>query len=47
MITIRITYPNSPANAVRPLGTLSFSNVIDIDNLLVKKTNKHCVFDNQ
>ena len=38
----------SSAIAARPLRTLYFVNVIDIDILLVKKLkNKCCVFDNQ
>ena len=38
----------SPVNSVCSDGTLNFSNVIDIDILLVKKIkNRCCVFDNQ
>ena len=28
----------SPANAHCPLGTINFSNILDIDNFLVEKT---------
>ena len=34
----------SPANAVCPLGTLNYSNVLDIDILLVKNSKKDAAF---
>ena len=48
MGTVQDWSKTSLANAVCPLRTLNYSNVIDIDILLVKKiNNKFCVFDNQ
>ena len=49
IVTVQDWYKTSPANADYTLGMFNFSNVIDIDILLVKKSKKKkcCVFDNQ
>ena len=38
----------SAANTYCPLGTIDFSNIVDIDNLLVKNSKKKfCIFANK
>ena len=36
-----------PASAYCPLETIDFSNIVDIDNLLVENSKKICIFDNK
>ena len=38
IVTVQDWSKTSPANAYRPLGTLNFVNLIDIENLLVKNS---------
>ena len=44
IVTVQDWYKTSPANAIRPLETLDFSNVIDLDNLLDKKSKINAAF---
>ena len=44
IVTVQDWYKTSPANADCPLGLFNFWNVIDIDNLLVKKSKMNAGF---
>ena len=44
IVTVQDLTKTSPANAVCPLGTINFSNVMDIDNLLAKKSKIKAAF---
>ena len=47
MVTVQYWPKTSPANAYCPLGTIDFSNIVDIDNLLVENSKKICIFHNK
>ena len=38
IVTVQERLKTSPANTFCPLGTIDFSNVVDIDNLLVENS---------
>ena len=38
IVTVQEWPKTSPANTYSPLGTIDFSNVVDIDNLLVENS---------
>ena len=38
IVTVQEWLKTSPANTFCPLGTIDFSNVVDIDNLLVENS---------
>ena len=44
VVTVQDWPKTSPANAYRPLVTIDFSNVVDIDNLLVVNSKKNSAF---
>ena len=44
ILTVQDWYKTSPANADCPLGIFNFSNVIDIDVLLIKKLKINAAF---
>ena len=44
IVTVQDWSKTSPANAIRPLETLDFSNVVDLDNLLDKKSKTYAAF---
>ena len=47
-VTVQDSSKTSPANAIHPLGTPNFSNVIGIDDLSVKNSEINAAFfDNQ
>ena len=44
IVTVQDWPKISPANAYCPLGTIDFSNIVDIDNLLVENSKKYLHF---
>ena len=44
ILTVQFGYKTSPANNYCPLGIFNYSNVIDIDILLVKKSKINAAF---
>ena len=40
IVTVHDRPENSPANAYCPLGTIDFSNIVEIDNLLDENSKK-------
>ena len=46
-VTVQEWPKTSPANTCYPLGTIDFSNVVDIDNLLVENSKKILHFCDQ
>ena len=44
IVTVQEWHKTSPVNAYCPLGTIDFSNIVDIDNLLVENSKKYCAF---
>ena len=45
IVTVQDWTKTRPANAYCPLVTIDFSNIVDIDNLLVENSKKICIFD--
>ena len=44
VVTVHFWPKTSPANAYCRLGTIDFSNIVDIDNLLVKNSKQNSAF---
>ena len=44
VVTVQDWSKTNPVKVIRPLGTFNFSNVIDIDNLLIKKSKINVAF---
>ena len=47
IVTVQVWPKTSPAIAYCPLGTIEFSNIVDIDNLLVENSKKFCIIHNK
>ena len=47
IVTVHDGLKTNPANAYCLLGTIDFSNIVDIDNLLVEKKNSAILIINE